>query len=151
MKKINILGFLSVLGLLVIIPTLLIIRFLPSETHYKTVKISDINIKAEVADTTLKRIEGLMSKKTLPDNEGMLFIFGEENYHGIWMVNMSFSIDIIWVNKNLEIVDITEDVQPCKINCPVYLPDERALYVLEVNSGFTKKNKLQIGDTIAIS
>jgi len=150
MKKINIIG-LSILGLLALIPILLIIKFIPSETHYKTVKISDVSIKAEVADTLAKRIEGLMSKKSLPEKEGMLFIFNEENHHGIWMLNMSFPIDILWVNKNLEIVDITEDVQPCKINCPVYLPDERALYVLEVNSGFTKKNKLQIGDAIAIS
>ncbi len=150
MKKINIIG-LSILGLLILIPILLIIKLVPSETHYKTVKISDVSIKAEVADTLAKRIEGLMSKKVLPDNQGMLFIFNEENHHGIWMMNMSFPIDILWINEDLEIVDIMDDVQPCKINCPVYLPDERALYVLEVNSGFTKKNKLQIGDTITIS
>ncbi len=58
MKKINILGFLSVLGLLIVIPTLFVIKFIPSETNYKTVKISDINIKAEVADTTVKMQTG---------------------------------------------------------------------------------------------
>lgn len=151
MKKINILGFLSVVGLLIIIPTLFIIRFIPSETHYKIVKISNVDIKAEVVDTIPKRIEGLMSKKNLPANEGMLFIFNEENHHGIWMMNMSFPIDILWINKDLEIVDIIEDAQPCKFNCPVYLPDEKAMYVLEVNSGFVTENKLQPGDSITIN
>ena len=151
MRKINTLGFFSVPGLLIVIPTLFVIKFMPSETHYKTVKISDINIKAEVADTTLKRIEGLMSKKVLPGNQGMLFIFNEENHHGIWMLNMSFPIDILWINKDLEIVDIVEDAQPCKINCPIYLPDKKALYVLEVNSGFISKNRIQKGDLISIS
>ena len=150
MKKIKFLGFLSILSLLVIIPALIIIKLIPAEVQYKTVKISGVTVKAEVADTSLKRIEGLMSKKYMPDNQGMLFIFNEENYHAIWMMNMSFSIDILWINKDLEIVDIVEDAQPCKFNCPIYLPDKKAFYVLEVKSGFASQNKLQAGDSISI-
>lgn len=151
MKKVKFLGFLSIFSLLIVIPILLLLKLTPNEAQYKTVKISNIDIKTEVADTTAKRIEGLMSKKILPDNEGMLFIFNEENYHGIWMMNTSFPIDIIWIDKDLKIVDIVEDAQPCKFNCPIYRPDSKASYVLEVNSGFTKKNKLQIGDYSSIS
>lgn len=151
MKKIKILGFLSVLSLLIIIPTLLIIKLIPAEVQYKTVNFSGASVKAEVANTIPKRIEGLMSKKSLPSNQGMLFIFDGENYHGIWMMNMSFPIDILWINKDLKIIDVAESVPPCKFNCPVYFPNEKALYVLEVNSGFFKKNKLQVGDTISIS
>lgn len=151
MKKIKTLGLFSILGLLIVIPALFVIKFIPPETHYKTVKISDVVIKAEVADTLPKRIEGLMSKKILPEKEGMLFIFNEENYHGIWMMNMRFPIDIIWIDKDLKIVDIAEDAQPCKFKCPIYRPDSKASYVLEVNSGFAKENKLQIGDYISIS
>jgi len=151
MKKIKTLGLLSILSLLIIIPVLIITKLIPAEVQYKTVKISGVTVKAEVADNPLKRIEGLMSKKTLPDNEGMLFIFDDENYHGIWMMNMTFSIDILWINKDLKIIDIVEGAQPCKINCPIYLPNEKALYVLEVNSGFVSKNKLQTGNSIGIS
>lgn len=151
MKKVKFLGFLGIFSLFIVIPILLLLKLTPNEAQYKTVKISDASVRAEIADTQLKRIEGLMSKKTLPDNEGMLFIFNNESRHGIWMMNTSFPIDIIWIDKDLKIIDIAEDAQPCKFNCPVYMPDEKALYVLEVNSGFTKKNKLQIGDSIDIS
>ena len=151
MRKVTVFAFLSIFSLLVIIPLLLINRLTQNEIHYKTVKLSGMTIKAEIADTPLKQTVGLMSKKTLPLNGGMLFIFNEEKHHGIWMRNMSFPIDIVWINKNLEIVDIVESAQPCRINCPIYLPDEKASYVLEVNAGFSKKNQLQIGDMISIS
>lgn len=151
MKKIKILGLFSILGLLVVIPAIFIIRLLPTETHYKTIKISTTVVKAEVADTPLKQIEGLMSKKTLPDSQGMFFIFNKEYNHAIWMMNMSFPIDIIWISKDLKIVDIVEGALPCRINCPVYAPDEKALYVLEVNSGFVARNKLRTGDSVAVS
>ncbi len=151
MKKINILGILSILVLAIIVPTLFIIKLIPSDTSYKTVKIANVSIKAEVADTSLKRMEGLIPKKSLPSNQGMLFIFNQEDYHGIWMMNMSFPIDILWINKDLEIVDVAESVPPCKFNCPVYFPNEKALYVLEVNSGFIKKNKIELGNSVSIT
>lgn len=151
MKKIKILGFLAIFGMLITVPTLLIMKFLPSDVHYKTVKVSGSAVRAEVADTTPKRIEGLMSKKVLPEDEGMLFIFNSEGHHGIWMMNMSFSIDILWIDENLRVVDIAESAQPCKFNCPVYLPDEKSLYVLEVSSGFIKENNIQLGDSVSIS
>jgi len=148
MRKINTLGFFSILGLLIVIPTLFVIKFIPSETHYKTVKISDVNIKAEVADTLAKRIEGLMSKKALPDNDGMLFIFGEENYHAIWMMNTSIPLDIIWIDSDHKVVDIVKNAQPCFLNCRTYSPGKPARYVLEVNAGFTDRNSVEIGSVV---
>ena len=147
MKKINIL---SILGFFIIVVVLFIIKFIPTESHYKTVKFSGTNVKvkAEIADTIPKQIEGLMSKESLPYDKGMLFIFNKEDYHRIWMMNMSFPIDILWVNKDLEIVHIVEGALPCKIDCQIYSPSEKALYVLEVNSGFVAKNKVQTGDSI---
>jgi uncharacterized membrane protein (UPF0127 family) len=151
MKKVKFLGFLGIFSLLIVIPILLLLKLTPNEAQYKTVKISNASVRAEIADTQSKMIEGLMSKKTLPDNEGMLFIFNDESRHGIWMMNMNFPIDIIWIDKDLKIIDIAEDAQPCKFNCPIYKPDSKALYVLEVNSGFVSKNKLQTGDSIRIT
>jgi uncharacterized protein len=150
MRKINILGFLSIFSLIIIIPVLFITKLLPSDVQYKAVKLGNVSVKAEVADTPLRQVEGLMSKDSLPPKEGMLFIFGSEGSHGIWMMNMSFAIDILWINRDLEIVDIAEDAQPCTFKCPVYQPDEKSLYVLEVNSGFVKKNGIRVGDSISI-
>lgn len=151
MKKINFLRLFSIIGLLTIIPILFVIRMLPAEPTYKTVKFPNAAIKAEVADTVPKQMEGLMSRKSLPDKEGMLFIFKEEGRHGIWMMNMSFPIDILWISKDYKIVDFAEDAQPCRFNCPVYMPDKKAMYVLEANSGFVSQNKLKSGDSVRIS
>ncbi len=147
MKRIK---FLSILGLISLTIVLAIIKFIPSDTQYKSVKISNITIKAELANTEVKRIEGLIPKKSLPQNEGMLFIFNNEGRHGIWMMNMSFPIDIMWIDKNLKIIHIVEDAPPCKLNCTSYFPDQEALYVLEVNARFVEKNKIKIGDSIKI-
>ena len=141
---------LSIFSLVIILLVFAISKLFNTETHYKQVDISGNIVKAEVADTTTKRMEGLMFKKSLPENQGMIFIFGKEGHPGIWMINMSFPIDILWINKNLKIVHIVEDAQPCKINCVTHLPNEKALYVLEVNSGFVAKNKLHTGNSIAI-
>lgn len=147
MKKINIFGIVSLVILVVI---LMVIRLVPKEIHYRTVKISNTNIRAEVADTSLKRMEGMMSKQSLPYGQGMLFEFDKEGYPEIWMMNMKFPIDILWINKDFKIVHIVENAQPCVINCQTYIPDKKALYVIEVNAGFVKKNRIELGDTIKI-
>ena len=121
------------------------------KTEYKNVKVGNTIITAEIADSISERIVGLMNKKSLTNNQGMLFIFNNEGHHGIWMLNMSFSIDILWVDKDYKIIHIVENAQPCMLNCPVYTPDEKALYIVEVKSGFVSKNRIKIGDSIKVS
>ncbi|MBI2543448.1 MAG: DUF192 domain-containing protein [Candidatus Aenigmarchaeota archaeon] len=119
-------------------------------TKYSKVTIGDVEIKTEIADTPLKQMKGLMFRKHLPENEGMLFVFGGEDYRGIWMMNTSIPLDIIWINGNMEIVHIEKNVQPCGIFCPVYQPDKKAKYVLEVNAGFVEKNDIDVDHFVEI-
>jgi len=106
-------------------------------------------IAAEKADTLEERALGLMFRKELGDNEGMLFIFEEEGFHSFWMKNMVISLDIIWLNKEKKVVYYIEDVPPCKEEkCPSYVPFRKAKYVIEVKAGFIKKEKIKIGDEI---
>jgi len=109
------------------------------------VKIDDVAIKAEIADTDEKRLRGLMFRESLPESEGMLFVFDKEDYYGFWMMNMSFPIDIIWISANHTVVHIEKNVQPCKVSCPFYTPNEKALYVLEVSGNFTEKHGIKLG------
>ena len=120
------------------------------ETRYVKVAIGNVDVKAEIADTPLKQMKGLMFRKSLPSNEGMLFIFGKEDYHGFWMMNTSIPLDIIWINKDMEIVHIEKNVQPCGILCPIYRPNEKAKYAIEVNTGFADKNKVEVGHFVEI-
>jgi len=132
----------------VIIVLLIILFFKKTPTKYTNVKIGDTEIKAEIADTLIKRTKGLMFRKSLPENEGMLFVFNEGDYHSFWMMNMSFPIDIIWVNEEKKVVDVVKNAQPCKLRCSTYKPKEKAMYVLEVNANFTEKHGIEIGSSL---
>jgi len=107
----------------------------------KTVYIKRNKFNAIIADTTVKRMIGLMFRKRLRENECMLFIFGNEGFHAIWMHNMLFPIDAIWLDSNYSIIDIKENLKPCgsMMNCPEYSPGSPAKYVIEFNSGAVKR------------
>jgi len=119
----------------------------------KTLKIRDITLNIEVVDTDAKREKGLSGKLGLAENEGMLFVFDAEGYYGIWMKDMNFPIDIVWLDKDKKIVYIEKNASPDtypkvfyaqKNSLPILI-----LYVLETPSGFLVKNNIQIGDFVA--
>ena len=134
---------------LVLIVAVFFLKGIMQPAKRMEVKVGNATVNAEVADTLPKQIKGLMFRSSLPQNEGMLFDFGEEGYHEIWMMNMSFPIDIVWIN-NGKVVDIRGDAQPCKIFCPSYGPKEPARYVLEVNANFTNKHGIKIGTKVEL-
>ena len=109
-------------------------------------------VKVEIADSDYKRQDGLMFRDSLPDNEGMLFVFEEEGVRGFWMMHMRFPLDIIWIGKNSRVAHIEKNVPPCPgpNDCRIIKPSGKAKYVLEVNSGFVDKCRLKLGDRLRI-
>ncbi|HEX55521.1 MAG: hypothetical protein DRO90_01405 [Candidatus Altiarchaeales archaeon] len=106
-------------------------------------------IVAEVVSTPEEMARGLMYRKRLEENRGMLFIFKEEGRYGFWMKNMNFPLDIIWISRNKTVAHIEVNLPPCKSDsCPIYVPDKKALYVLEVNANFSIRNNISIGSTV---
>ena len=106
-------------------------------------------VDADIADSKVEWEKGLMYRDGLNDTEGMFFVFLQEGYYSIWMKNMNFPIDIIWIDENLKVVHIEENVQPCtQESCPSYEPSKRAKYVLEVRANFTGDNNIEVGDSI---
>jgi len=105
-----------------------------------------------VANTYSKLMLGLMKLKSIGKHEGMILVFKREARHGIWMLNMNFPIDIIWLDKNFKVVDIAYDAQPCNsiLNCITYYPIENARYVVEITSGMAKRMKLKKGAKVAV-
>ena len=113
-----------------------------------TVCIKDACIQAEVVSAFEAREKGLMFRESLAVDKGMLFIFEEEGLYGFWMKNMRFPLDIIWLDLNKKIVDIKENALPCSESCEIFSPENKAKYVLEVNAGFTKRNKIKVGEVV---
>ena len=118
---------------------------------YTTITISGARIDVEIADTPNTRRYGLSGRSELKDGNAMLFIFEKPDYHGFWMKNMSFPIDIIWFNENRKAVDIASFAKPeGEHPKKIYMPGEKALYVLEAKAGFAKEKKIVIGDVFSL-
>ncbi len=111
-----------------------------------------IKINVEIADDNEKRVKGLMFREKLRENSGMLFIFENEEYKTFWMKNTLIPLDIIFIDKNLEIMDI-EYAIPCNENpCTLYYRSSKpSKYVLEVNAGFSAKNNIHEGNKIILN
>lgn len=122
-----------------------------SQQVMEKVCFQDTCVQAEIADTASKRAQGLMFRKSLSDNQGMLFVFEQEEQYSFWMKNMQIPLDIIWIDKDKRIVDIKANVPPCKESCQGLTPREKAQYVLEVNAGFVEENKVRVGDKVDFS
>ncbi len=103
-------------------------------------------IKIEVADTPDKIQQGLMFRRSMAEDHGMLFLMGREQPQSFWMKNTRIPLDIIYVNSRKEIVTIQANTTPMS-QAPI--PSERpALYVVEVNAGFSARHGINRGDLI---
>ena len=125
-----------------------LLSLIQGRQRYKMTRISigKVRLRALIADTVLKRMIGLMYRDSLPKNLCMLFVFNSDGRPGIWMRNMHFPIDILWLDSRKRIVDIFEDARPCHgLACETMYPSGEARYVIEANSGFARRKKLRIG------
>ncbi len=102
-------------------------------------------IMAELAVTPAERERGLMFREKIEPDQGMLFVFEEEDLYSFWMKNTLIPLDIIWINSHRQIVHIEKNVPPCTQDpCPGYMPRQPALYVLELKAGQAEANNLQL-------
>jgi len=103
----------------------------------------------EIADSDEERRIGLMFRESLGLDNGMLFIFEEERNYLFWMKDTFIPLDIIWINKEREVIFVANAV-PCLTDgeCNLINPIRKALYVLEVNSGIVNEIGLKVGDKV---
>ena len=114
-------------------------------------RVSGSSYRAIVADTPMKRSIGLMFRDRIESSECMLFKFDGPGSYGIWMLNMNFSIDIVWLDGNKRVVDLVENAHPCAsfFRCKTYEPKGKASYVVEFASGTVRKEGIAKGSLIA--
>ena len=125
------------------------LRILDRGAPKQVVRIGGENIVVEVADTALAREQGLSGRASLPAGTGMLFVFPESGRAGIWMKDMKFSIDIIWIARG-RVVDIapSASLPVAGQDLPVYYPREPSDLILEMNAGFAASHQIKIGDLV---
>lgn len=112
-----------------------------------TLKINEVVFNIEIADTEEERGQGLSGRASLPEDAGMLFDFIVPSRPGFWMKEMNFPIDIVWIDNNWKIVDLTKNFSP-RSYPQVIFPNSAVQYVLEINAGLIDINNFKIGDIV---
>lgn len=109
--------------------------------------IGATNIQVEYADTAQKRQLGLMFRRQLCEDCGMLFKFDSPRIGSIWMKNTYIGLDLAYIDEQGTIVDIEQlqahNLTPVKSSSVV-------LYALEMNQGWFAKQDIRVGDTVAM-
>ncbi len=102
-------------------------------------------IRAEVARTEEEKSRGLMFRDKLGPDEGMLFIYEREEFLSFWMKNTPLPLSIAFIDPRGKIVDI-QDMEP--FNLRTHTSSRPALYALEMNKGWFRKNGIRVGDVV---
>lgn len=120
------------------------------ENQVPGVTVRDVAVDAIIADEEKERVRGLSGLPSMGPREGLLMVFDNADHHAIWMKDMNFPIDIIWVGNDLTVVDMTEAVSPDTYPS-IFEPRVPARMALEVNARFVATHRIQIGDPILLN
>jgi uncharacterized membrane protein (UPF0127 family) len=106
-------------------------------------------VAVEVAGTASQREVGLMYRKHLDDNAGMIFVFPDAAPRNFWMHNTPIPLDMIFADANGVVLGIVANAEP--FSDKLLGVEGNAGYVLEVNGGFCVKNGIKPGDKLDFS
>jgi uncharacterized protein len=108
-------------------------------------RINGHEIRAEVAHTAGARAKGLMHRKSLPENHGMLFVYPEPGPHAMWMLNTPIPLSVAFVDADGVILNI-RTMAPLSRDSHTAAGD--ALYALEMNAGWFERRGIKKGDRL---
>ncbi len=113
-----------------------------------TLVIADrVKLTVELARTVDEQVQGLSGRPGLKPGYGMLFVYDHPHPVSIWMKDMLFSLDIIWIHSG-RIVAIEKHAPPLTAVGPERVYTATADLVLEVPAGFTDRQKIRVGDSV---
>lgn len=115
----------------------------------KQISVGESWLTVEVADTELARERGLSGRASLKEGTGLLFVFDKDGTWGIWMKDMNFPIDIVWLDASGVVVSVAAEVSPDTYP-EVFYPSALARYVLEVPAGYAEKAGIAEGVKIVL-
>jgi uncharacterized membrane protein (UPF0127 family) len=109
-------------------------------------------IQVETVTSPAAIKQGLSGRPSMPSGTGLFFIFPELAIRSMWMPNMRFPLDIVWLDEHLSVVSITYAAKPCPTldNCPQYSSNYKALYAIEMNAGDAAAKGFRVGLSLAV-
>ncbi len=111
--------------------------------------VGEIPVKVEIVDTPDARTKGLSGRAELTGVDGMLFVFDTTERHGIWMKDMKFPIDIIWIDESFKVVAVDRGVIP-ETYPKTFRPPVPVRYVIETNDNFTDTFGIGVGAMVRL-
>lgn len=121
--------------------------FAAADVAFRTarVKVAGHELKVEVAASEPQRMQGLMFRKKLGRNDGMLFVFDEPAYHAMWMKNTLIPLSVAFIDAKGEILNIL-DMEPQTLD--THMAAGPATYAIETNKGWFAEKKVKPGDKV---
>jgi uncharacterized membrane protein (UPF0127 family) len=113
------------------------------------IKLGSHTFKATVLTERADLQQGLSGTESLPADELMFFDFGGEYRWGIWMKDMKYDIDVVWLDKDGKVVYMVEDMKP-ESYPGHYQPEDLSRYVIEGISGTIDRTGIKKGDVVAL-
>lgn len=104
------------------------------------IEIGNKTYNVKVAQTDQEQSDGLQNVASLPNNEGMLFVFEEEDQVSMWMEDTQIPLDIIFIDEDYNVLKVQQGVPLSK----ELITSDNTKYVLEVNAG----SGIKIGDEL---
>ncbi|MBI2190442.1 MAG: DUF192 domain-containing protein [Planctomycetes bacterium] len=117
----------------------------PQQLSKIYLQIKEIHIHVEVAETEEQRAKGLMFRDSLPEDQGMLFVYPADEKVRFYMLNVRFPLSVAFIGSDWQIQQI-EDMQP-REEMPVY-SQHPIRYVLEMNEGWFERHGVGLGDRV---
>jgi uncharacterized membrane protein (UPF0127 family) len=117
----------------------------PQLQPHASVRIGDGVFAAKVVKTPAERAKGLSDTSSLRPDQAMLFVFDDDAKHGIWMKDMNYPIDIVWLDKDKKVVYIVKNAPPESYPYETFVPKQDARYVLEFAAGTVGRKSIIIG------
>jgi uncharacterized membrane protein (UPF0127 family) len=108
-------------------------------------------IRAEVLVSDEDMARGMMFRDSLAPDRGMLFLHRSVGSHAYWMYQVKIPLDIVWMDSDRRIVEISANTPPCTVEqsqCPTYGGHVPSQYVLELAGGMAARYGLKDGDTL---
>ncbi|MFA5031776.1 MAG: DUF192 domain-containing protein [bacterium] len=115
-------------------------------TQFHKIKMGNADLQVEIVNTPSTMARGLMYRKKMPENKGMLFVFKEPDYHSFWMKNTYIPLSIAFVTESKKIVQI-EDMAPLD-TVSFHISIIPVKYAIEVNQGWFRRHNVKVGDRV---
>lgn len=122
-----------------------------SEPAMPVVGLKGEQYRVEIADDLAEQSKGLMFRRDLPRDQGMLFVYAEPAPQSFWMRNCEIALDILYFDDQARFINGHYAAPPCRTaQCPVYSSERPARYVLELGAGIGRALDLKAGDPLTL-